>query len=224
MVAPNSNKVLNLVQPKAENAPEEIENGTEKTPNSFTKNNLVKKEPSKAQAVAAIKKGQEMLAVKEKLKKNQEEQRKEALKLTQNLRKRKQELLEKQLAQQKVLIEKLEKSNFLNDFVQIVCSNHYSFSSRRSPTGHPKTDHKENARCHRGDQQRDAGADGSSCESRSEEQRRDAKGDVGRRVGPHYEAAGGRRHVRNTEKVDGIEGENRDDQGKRERQEIQSDR
>lgn len=122
VVPPNSNKVLNLVQPKADNTvPEETENGTEKLPNSFTKNNVVKKEPSKAQAVAAIKKGQEMLAVKEKLKKNQEEQRKEALKLTQNLRKRKQELLEKQLASQKVLIKKLEESNFFNFFLCVVC-------------------------------------------------------------------------------------------------------
>lgn len=70
----------------------------------------MKKEGNKAQEVAAIKKTQEMLAVKEKLKKNQEENRKEALKLTQNLRKRKQELLEKQVAHQKLLIEKLEKT------------------------------------------------------------------------------------------------------------------
>lgn len=112
MVPPNSNKVLNLVQPKAENASEEGEGAlTEKTANSFTKNNLKKDVISdKAQAVAAIKKTQEILAVKEKLKKNQEEKRKEALKLTQNLRKRKQELLEKQLAQQKLLIDKMEKS------------------------------------------------------------------------------------------------------------------
>lgn len=110
MVAPNSNKVLNLVQPKADNVSEETEGTVEdKSVNNYSKNNI-KKEGNKAQAVAAIKKGQEMLAVKEKLKKNQEEQRKEALKLTQNLRKRKQELLEKQLAQQKLLIDKLEKS------------------------------------------------------------------------------------------------------------------
>lgn len=61
-------------------------------------------------AVAAIKRGQELLAAKEKLKKNQEEKRREAVKLTQDLRKRKQELLEKQLAQQKLLIDKMEKT------------------------------------------------------------------------------------------------------------------
>ncbi|KAK5638531.1 hypothetical protein RI129_012826 [Pyrocoelia pectoralis] len=85
-VPPNSNKVLNLVQPKADNTT------TDET------------------AAAAIKKGQELLAAKEKLKKNQEEKRKEALKITQDLRKRKQELLEKQLAQQKLLIDKVEKT------------------------------------------------------------------------------------------------------------------
>lgn len=58
---------------------------------------------------AAIKKSQEMLAAKETLKKKQEEKRKEALKLTADLRKRKQELLDKQLTQQKKLIERLEK-------------------------------------------------------------------------------------------------------------------
>lgn len=124
---PNPNKVLNLVQPKSEpNAQQQNsdENSSSDQPqekpatnnnnnNSFTKNNLQKKEViTKAQEVAAIKKTQEMLAAKEKLKKNQEENRKEALKLTQNLRKRKQELLEKQVAHQKLLIEKLEKSEF----------------------------------------------------------------------------------------------------------------
>lgn len=71
----------------------------------------------KAQAAMAIKKGQELLAAKEKLKKNQEEKRKEALKITHDLRKRKQELLEKQLAQQKLLIEKMEKSTFISYFL-----------------------------------------------------------------------------------------------------------
>ncbi|GLH16264.1 Uncharacterized protein GBIM_20585 [Gryllus bimaculatus] len=65
-------------------------------------------ENSKAIA-AVIKKSQEMLAAKETLKKKQEEKRKEALKLTADLRKRKQELLDKQLSQQKKLIERLEK-------------------------------------------------------------------------------------------------------------------
>lgn len=105
-VAPNANKVLNLVQPKAENA------GTDADGEGKPTKPEVRKEDMKAQAAAAIKKGQELLAAKEKLKKNQEEKRKEALKITHDLRKRKQELLEKQLAQQKLLIEKLEKSTF----------------------------------------------------------------------------------------------------------------
>lgn len=104
-IPPNSNKVLNLVQPKADNA--NTENDNENKQNVQPE---VKKEEIKAQATAAIKKNQEFLAAKEKFKKNQEEKRKEALKITQDLRKRKQELLEKQLAQQKLLIEKLEKS------------------------------------------------------------------------------------------------------------------
>ncbi|XP_066991429.2 RNA-binding protein 26 isoform X2 [Anabrus simplex] len=66
-------------------------------------------EANKAIAAAVIKKSQEMLAVKETLKKKQEEKRKEAIKLTADLRKRKQELLDKQLVQQKQLIERLEK-------------------------------------------------------------------------------------------------------------------
>lgn len=67
------------------------------------------KEEARAQVTAAIKKNQELLAAKEKLKKNQSEQRKEMFKMKQDLRKRKQELLEKQLSQQKILIEKMEK-------------------------------------------------------------------------------------------------------------------
>lgn len=111
-VAPNSNKVLNLVQPKADNN-NAAANNTNENETVDTKQAVqleVKKEDRKAQATAAIKKSQELLAAKEKLKKNQEEKRKEAIKITQDLRKRKQELLEKQLAQQKLLIEKLEKS------------------------------------------------------------------------------------------------------------------
>lgn len=75
-----------------------------------TKKDPIQTQESKALANAAIVKGQEILAAKEQLKKKHEEKRKEALKITQDLRKRKQELLEKQLAQQKLLIEKLEKS------------------------------------------------------------------------------------------------------------------
>lgn len=107
-VLPNSNKVLNLVQPKADNSVNNNESDSENK--HVNKQPEVKKEEIKAQAAAAIKKNQELLAAKEKLKKNQEEKRKEALKITHDLRKRKQELLEKQLAQQKLLIEKLEKS------------------------------------------------------------------------------------------------------------------
>lgn len=60
--------------------------------------------------VLAIKKTQEMLAAKETLKKKQEEKRKEALKLTADLRKRKQELLDKHLIELRTLIDKAEKN------------------------------------------------------------------------------------------------------------------
>lgn len=106
---PNTNKVLNLVQPRADNVAEGIEN-SEKTPKP-----VVSKEDTKAQAAAAIKKGQELLAAQEKLKKSQEEQRKEVLKIKNNLRKKKQELLEKQLSEQKILIEKMEKCKYPNN-------------------------------------------------------------------------------------------------------------
>lgn len=115
IVAPNTNKVLNLVQPKADEAP-----ATDKAPNSddsAANNNSIStavmdKEEAKQQTAAAIRKGQELLAAKEKLRKNQEEKKREAMRLSQNLTKRKQELLEKQLAQQKLLIDKMEKSKF----------------------------------------------------------------------------------------------------------------
>jgi RNA-binding protein 26 len=103
IVPPNTNKVLNLVQPRADNVTEGGGEAQEKN------KPVVNKEENKAQAAAAIKKNQELLAAKEKLKKNQDEQRKEVLKIKNNLRKRKQELLEKQLSQQKILIEKMEK-------------------------------------------------------------------------------------------------------------------
>lgn len=117
IVAPNSNKVLNLVQPKADEAPD-----IDKAPNSgdsaANNNNnsvltpVMDKEEAKQQTAAAIRKGQELLATKEKLRKNQEEKKREAMRLSQNLTKRKQELLEKQLAQQKLLIDKMEKSKY----------------------------------------------------------------------------------------------------------------
>ncbi|XP_044763327.1 zinc finger protein swm [Coccinella septempunctata] len=106
----NTNKVLNLVQPKAEE-PGLIPPGSETADvkNNLPENTQINKEEAKAQAAANIKKSQELLAAKEKLKKNQDDKRKEVMKINQDLRKRKQELLEKQLSQQKILIEKMEK-------------------------------------------------------------------------------------------------------------------
>ena len=72
-----------------------------------------------ADKAMAIKKNQEMLAVKESLKKKQEEKRKEALKLTADLRKRKQELLDKQLMEMKSLIEKAEKNPDQKDAIML---------------------------------------------------------------------------------------------------------
>ena len=69
--------------------------------------------------VLAIKKTQEMLAVKETLKKKQEEKRKEALKLTADLRKRKQELLDKQLTEMRSLIERAEKNPDQKDTIML---------------------------------------------------------------------------------------------------------
>ena len=63
------------------------------------------------QTIAAIKKSQEMLEKNKLLRKKTEEKRKEALKLTSDLRKRTQSLLEKQIGQQKALIQKLEIGN-----------------------------------------------------------------------------------------------------------------
>ena len=56
-------------------------------------------------------KNSEIFAARENIKKLQNEKQKEALKLSQDLRKRKQDLLEKQLAQQKLLLERLETPN-----------------------------------------------------------------------------------------------------------------
>ncbi|XP_066144264.1 zinc finger protein swm [Euwallacea fornicatus] len=100
---PNTNKVLNLVQPKAGEG--EGENGTVK---DEIKPELTKEE-SKAQEAADIKKNQELLAAQLKMSKSKDEQRKEVLKIQSNLRKRKQELLDKQLSQQKVLLDKMSK-------------------------------------------------------------------------------------------------------------------
>lgn len=66
--------------------------------------------PTREDKVLAIKKSQEILAAKETLKKKQEEKRKEALKLTADLRKRKQELLDKHLIELRALIDKAEKN------------------------------------------------------------------------------------------------------------------
>ncbi|KAK6645014.1 hypothetical protein RUM43_001290 [Polyplax serrata] len=65
-------------------------------------------EEKKAKTLAAIKKSQEMLEKNQLLRKKTEEKRKEALKLTSDLRKRTQILLGKQIEQQKALIKKLE--------------------------------------------------------------------------------------------------------------------
>ncbi|XP_072760590.1 RNA-binding protein 26 isoform X2 [Anoplolepis gracilipes] len=66
--------------------------------------------PTREDKVLAIKKTQEILAAKETLKKKQEEKRKEAIKLTADLRKRKQELLDKHLIELRILIDKAEKN------------------------------------------------------------------------------------------------------------------
>ncbi|XP_050499905.1 RNA-binding protein 26 isoform X2 [Diabrotica virgifera virgifera] len=100
LVVSNTNKVLNLVQPKADEA-EQPPAEEEKKP--------ITKEESKLQAAEAVKKNQELIATQVKVKKNQDVQRKQVLKIQSDLRKKKQDLLEKQLSQQKVLIEKLEK-------------------------------------------------------------------------------------------------------------------
>ncbi|XP_060533115.1 zinc finger protein swm [Cylas formicarius] len=97
VVVPNSNKVLNLVQPKADDADKE-----EAKPE-------ITKEETKAQATVAIKKNQDLIAAQVKVNKNKDEQRKEVLKIQSDLRKRKQELLDKQLSQQKILIDKMSK-------------------------------------------------------------------------------------------------------------------
>lgn len=65
--------------------------------------------------VSIAKKTQEMLA----LKKRQEEKRKEAIKLTANLRKLKQELLDKQLMEMKSLIERAEKNPEQKDTIML---------------------------------------------------------------------------------------------------------
>lgn len=131
IVAPNTNKVLNLVQSRAGGgAAVDILSDTDAPGcgggNGAEKNSpTLNKEETKAQATAAIIKNQELLAAKEKLKKNQNEQRQEVLKIKNNLRKRKQELLEKQLSQQKILIEKMEKCE--SDGIESSCHCHKSF-------------------------------------------------------------------------------------------------
>ncbi|XP_069684891.1 RNA-binding protein 26 isoform X2 [Periplaneta americana] len=131
----SSSKVLNTLQPKASftTQPEAVEkvimSGNNLTKTVYIPTALKKQEapvvststvqentkPQVSAAAAAIKKTQEILAVKETLKKKQEEKRKEALKITADLRKRKQDLLDKQLAQQKLLIERLEKGGVASE-------------------------------------------------------------------------------------------------------------
>lgn len=121
IVAPNTNKVLNLVQPRAE-----ANNGAaDSDPEKAKPATKEEKEETKAQATAAIKKNQELLAAQAKVNKNKDVQRKEVLKIQSDLRKRKQELLEKQLSQQKVLIEKMEKCKSANLYLFLlflICS------------------------------------------------------------------------------------------------------
>ncbi|KAK3920131.1 Zinc finger protein swm [Frankliniella fusca] len=121
---------------------EEIEEQVMMSGNSLTKTLFIKKEVSpapaptpvlasaqvnKAQAVAKLqaqqaaaaaamkKKMQEVAAAKQNIKKKQEEKRREAMQITADLRKRKQELLEKQLDQQKQLIQRLEKQDITKE-------------------------------------------------------------------------------------------------------------
>ncbi|XP_076663293.1 zinc finger protein swm isoform X3 [Andrena cerasifolii] len=75
--------------------------------------------PTREDKVLAIKKTQEILAAKETLKKKQEEKRKEAMKLTADLRKRKQELLDKHLIEIRVLIDKAEKNPEQKDAIMV---------------------------------------------------------------------------------------------------------
>lgn len=110
-------QVLNLLQPKA---------GESDTENKDAKPELTKEE-SKAQATADIKKNQDFLAAQVKMNKNKDEQRKEVLKIQNDLRKRKQELLDKQLSQQKILIEKMSKCKYFTfvsrtSLMVMVCS------------------------------------------------------------------------------------------------------
>lgn len=124
-VPSNTNKVLNLVQPKAEE-PSLAPPGSEppEIKIHLAENTQFNKEEAKAQAAANIKKSQDMLAAKRKEKKDQDDKRKEVMKINQDLRKRKQELLEKQLTQQKILIEKMEKCKYKYDLMiehYIIC-------------------------------------------------------------------------------------------------------
>ncbi|XP_020299907.1 RNA-binding protein 26 isoform X2 [Pseudomyrmex gracilis] len=79
--------------------------------------------PTREDKVLAIKKSQEILAAKETLKKKQEEKRKEAMKLTADLRKRKQELLDKHLIELRALIERAEKNPEQKDSIMPTIKN-----------------------------------------------------------------------------------------------------
>jgi hypothetical protein len=215
IVPPNTNKVLNLVQPRADNVTEGGGEAQEKN------KPVVNKEENKAQAAAAIKKNQELLAAKEKLKKNQDEQRKEVLKIKNNLRKRKQELLEKQLSQQKILIEKMEKrkfeskSNFSEENV-FVCS------AARSATRPHHGDHQEDARIHRGHQEGPAPVGPHRQDHPPKESKRGRpERNAGRRAGPDHQTTGRRRHLGNTKEVVRVEGASGHDQRPRSGQEVQ---
>ncbi|XP_046683230.1 RNA-binding protein 26 isoform X2 [Homalodisca vitripennis] len=76
------------------------------------KTGVVKPDPKKLVVTTSFHNAQDIQIARESLRKKQEEKRKEAIKLTQHLFKRKTDLIDKFIAHQKVLIEKLEKGNF----------------------------------------------------------------------------------------------------------------
>lgn len=140
-VPPMQLKVMNAkVAPQL--TEEEVEEQVMMSGNSLTKTLYIKKDVTqapvlatqvnKAQAVAqaqaqqaaataAMKaKLQEVAVAKQNLKKKQEEKRREAIQITADLRKRKQDLLEKQLEQQKQLIQRLEKQDITKEQRQAV--------------------------------------------------------------------------------------------------------
>eukprot|EP00095_Tigriopus_kingsejongensis_P000423 maker-scaffold171_size289870-snap-gene-1.32 protein:Tk00423 transcript:maker-scaffold171_size289870-snap-gene-1.32-mRNA-1 annotation:"rna-binding protein 26" len=86
-----------------QNAPPEIE----KTADEIEAEELRKSE-AKAAAIAAVQKNQEMLEIKSRLKREQEERQQENLKKVTQIQKSKQDLLEKLIGEQKTVIETIE--------------------------------------------------------------------------------------------------------------------